>query len=890
MPSTAIMKTKLKLILAVLLCSLGLAAQSVVVSTNSVSFLNATAGAPVTPQTIIVSSTSIQPQQWFSTTTYSTTSGWLTLSTASGVFQGPTPVSVVYSINPAVTAGMSNGTYSASVVYKLLAGGSQTVAVVLCLGSTCGTPPTTSPTSISLTVGQNTTGTATLDVLTGLASTWTGTVSTISGGTWLSINPTGDNVPSQTIVTANTTGIVAGSYVGAIAITSGGGQVSVPVNLTVVASNLPSSANFYILNGFITNGAYNPSLFNFTPVSPGGSLTAATPATITLNAALGGCPVGVNGTDSNHYLYVSAGTGTAEAVLITGGTCTTGAASGTVTFTPTNNHTGSWTLGSATLGLAEAIQAASTTSGGGIINAISLTGAQTTHATTFLQNNISVLLGASTITYTGTGSAFKGSGISNCWVRGLGEDITVIKAQSTGTQKGDMVQYLNTTNCGISDLTLNVNQNATNGLTTQTDTGTMIRNVKILADTVAQVTPTRNYGWHMRGSQYADVDGMEISGGQLDSWFLEADTTYRSILGGSFANMNIHDSPFNCVDVTAIGGGFVIQGNKWVNIRTAACGNANSATSDDQYGWNILGQTSGSIINNLWSNLDINGNYMSGLRIKGLVTGNSFLGVVSQNNGIGTNAGDAINISTDSGNAASDNVITGYARKTGSSKALATSAEVARNVYNLNIGSDSITLGSTKDILHLVGSTDGVESVTALSLGLQAFGSDVAAPSFFNRSGQGPTINSSSNIRLAVGASGLLNIEAPAGTTAATIDAKGGYLWTGAESSDLASPSISNRSGVGININSGAQINGIFGSGSTFGFRTTAAGSNVFQVNGNGSLQFATTGPIILAGSGTPESSVTAVVGSLYLRTNGGAGTTLYVKESGSGNTGWVAK
>lgn len=43
-------------------------------------------------------------------------------------------------------------------------------------------------------------------------------------------------------------------------------------------------------------------------------------------------------------------------------------------------------------------------------------------------------------------------------------------------------------------------------------------------------------------------------------------------------------------------------------------------------------------------------------------------------------------------------------------------------------------------------------------------------------------------------------------------------------------------------------------------------------------------------GTGSPESAVTAPVGSLFLRTDGGANTTLYVKESGSGNTGWVAK
>lgn len=44
------------------------------------------------------------------------------------------------------------------------------------------------------------------------------------------------------------------------------------------------------------------------------------------------------------------------------------------------------------------------------------------------------------------------------------------------------------------------------------------------------------------------------------------------------------------------------------------------------------------------------------------------------------------------------------------------------------------------------------------------------------------------------------------------------------------------------------------------------------------------------SGSGSPNGSVTAVVGSLYTDTAGGAGTTLYVKESGTGNTGWVAK
>lgn len=43
-------------------------------------------------------------------------------------------------------------------------------------------------------------------------------------------------------------------------------------------------------------------------------------------------------------------------------------------------------------------------------------------------------------------------------------------------------------------------------------------------------------------------------------------------------------------------------------------------------------------------------------------------------------------------------------------------------------------------------------------------------------------------------------------------------------------------------------------------------------------------------GAGSPESVVTANPGSLYLNTSGGASTTLYVKQTGTGSTGWAAK
>lgn len=44
------------------------------------------------------------------------------------------------------------------------------------------------------------------------------------------------------------------------------------------------------------------------------------------------------------------------------------------------------------------------------------------------------------------------------------------------------------------------------------------------------------------------------------------------------------------------------------------------------------------------------------------------------------------------------------------------------------------------------------------------------------------------------------------------------------------------------------------------------------------------------SGTGSPEGVVVASVGSRYRRTDGGAGTSYYVKESGTDNTGWVGK
>jgi hypothetical protein len=83
----------------------------------------------------------------------------------------------------------------------------------------------------------------------------------------------------------------------------------------------------------------------------------------------------------------------------------------------------------------------------------------------------------------------------------------------------------------------------------------------------------------------------------------------------------------------------------------------------------------------------------------------------------------------------------------------------------------------------------------------------------------------------------------------------------------------------------------------------TSATSTVFADSGTAKLNYRITSgsstgvrngtwlPKFKTGAGTPEAVVTGYRGDMFLRSDGGAGTTLYIKESGDNtNTGWIAK
>lgn len=75
----------------------------------------------------------------------------------------------------------------------------------------------------------------------------------------------------------------------------------------------------------------------------------------------------------------------------------------------------------------------------------------------------------------------------------------------------------------------------------------------------------------------------------------------------------------------------------------------------------------------------------------------------------------------------------------------------------------------------------------------------------------------------------------------------------------------------------------------TAGLGSGAGSDGIVSIVGNTTVSNGNfDSPLIRYGSGSPEGAVTAPVGATYKRVDGTAGTTLYTKVSGAGNTGWV--
>lgn len=208
------------------------------------------------------------------------------------------------------------------------------------------------------------------------------------------------------------------------------------------------------------------------------------------------------------------------------------------------------------------------------------------------------------------------------------------------------------------------------------------------------------------------------------------------------------------------------------------------------------------------------------------------------------------------------------------------------------------------DYLTPTGSAAGLTSFPTLNQNTTGSAATLTTARLIN----GTSFNGSADITITAAASTLTGTTLASGVTASSLTSFGtSPTMTGT----LTVPTISlstTISGAGtwtagiINTSSNITGNNIVALG-----LLRAAASSSIQWNGRASMLSSADAVIDMRnnansayasvqslysrfGSGSPEGVVTAPIGTYYSRTDGGTGTSLYVKESGTGNTGWVAK
>ncbi|HJZ96086.1 MAG TPA: hypothetical protein VKE70_06245 [Candidatus Solibacter sp.] len=277
------------------------------------------------------------------TLTTSTSSGgsWLSVNTASG----STPANLLVSVNP---TGLANGTYNGSINFSSN-GNNQTVSVTLTVSGSssggtvsvaCVTSCATTQPNMSFTgqagAGALPVGALNVTSASGSATVaFTATVTTTSGGSWLStsIGSSVVNTPFNPLnvnvnVGTGSTALAAGTYTGNIALTPQGGGATVNVSVTLTVTAPPTvTATPSTLNFTYRSGDPNPATQAIT-VSSGG--------TATLNFSVSVSP-------ANAWLSATPSTGTTPGT-VTVSVNPTGLAAGnytgTVTITGTNGATG----------------------------------------------------------------------------------------------------------------------------------------------------------------------------------------------------------------------------------------------------------------------------------------------------------------------------------------------------------------------------------------------------------------------------------------------------------------------------------------------------------------------------------------------------------------------
>lgn len=232
----------------------------------------------------------------------------------------------------------------------------------------------------------------------------------------------------------------------------------------------------------------------------------------------------------------------------------------------------------------------------------------------------------------------------------------------------------------------------------------------------------------------------------------------------------------------------------------------------------------------------------------------SGLGLTSGSSNILFGSGAGASITTGSNNIVMG-ALNGYSNSMGSASGnVLLRGQASSGNNNVNI-LGSATVGSNSSIILGV-------NAGQVSIGYQA--------SVFIGQGAGGSISASSNA-IAIGTN------AGATTTSTGND----MIAIGTQ----ALASATTRSSI-VAIGSLAGQSNSFSNIIALGNSAAADRANQFSL-GSSVTSMLMNGRLYATGSGTPEGVVTANVGSIFQRTDGGINTTFYIKQSGTGNTGW---
>jgi uncharacterized protein (TIGR03437 family) len=163
----------------------------------------------------------------------SSTGNWLLVNGATANVSGTLPASLNVTVNP---AGLAAGTYQGTITAIDEDNGTQTITVTLVI---TGLSNVVNPDSLVFVAQVNGSAPAPQFVaVNGFGSaTYTATVN----GTWLSVSSTSGTAPTQLTISANPTGLIAGTYSGSVAINLDTHIQNIQVTLIVSTSPVLTS-------------------------------------------------------------------------------------------------------------------------------------------------------------------------------------------------------------------------------------------------------------------------------------------------------------------------------------------------------------------------------------------------------------------------------------------------------------------------------------------------------------------------------------------------------------------------------------------------------------------------------------------------------------------------